>query len=135
MPVAKRAIVCALLALIVAGCGSAAKPMAGTQHLSAHPGFFGSAKSLRTPRIRCLEQHHLPVVLYRTPQQLPAIRVGSGPSAPTMVFEPTAGYAEGLKISGRAQGAELIGPVLLYPNGVSLKEAKTVEKCAATGTG
>lgn len=135
MSLAKPAVVCALMAALLSGCGTATKPLAGTSHLTAETGFYGAAVSERPPRANCLSEHHLPVDLYRTADQLPAIRVGSGPAAPTMIFEPTGGYAEGLKITGQAQGAELIGSVLLYPNGMSLSEAKVVEQCAATGGG
>lgn len=133
MSLVKPAIVCGLIALIIGGCGFTPKPSAGSAHLSSHPGFFGQAKSLRTPRVQCLLANHLPVELYRTKQDLPAVRVGHGPGAPYMVFEPTNGYAEGLKLSGQAQGAELIGPVLLYPRGMGWREAQTVEQCAAAG--
>lgn len=80
-----------------------------------------------------MRSHHLAVHLYRTGDDLPALRVGSGASAPTMIFEPFSHAAEDLKIKGRAQGAEVIGTVLLYPHGMSLAEAKVVEKCAAVG--
>lgn len=134
MSLVKSAIVCGLFAVLLGGCGIAAKPLAGTRHLSKQPGFRGSSVALRPSRVECLKQHGFHVELfYTSTQHLPALRVGSSPAGPTMEFEPTAGYAEGLKITGQAQGAELIGPVLLYPNGASLSEAKAVEKCAAVG--
>lgn len=132
---AKSTVMCALIALLVSGCGIAARPEAGT--LSARSGIYNQqayqSGFKRPARVNCLKQHHLPAHLYRTADKLPAIRVGSGPSAPTMIFEPFGWSTPDLKIRGEAQGAEIIGTVLLYPNGMSLSEAKIVEQCAAIG--
>jgi hypothetical protein len=131
---AKSALACGLAAVILGGCGVAAKPLAGTAYLRHQPGFFGKVVSQRAGRVACLAQHGFAVRQYFTSgAHLPAIQVGSLPSGPTLVFYPNPGAAEGVVIRGQAQGAEMIGPVLLYPHGASLQQAKVIEKCAAAG--
>ena len=44
------------------------------------------------------------------------LQVGAAPAGPTVVFTPTAGAAQAQQIDGNAQGAEVIGPALMYPN-------------------
>lgn len=134
MSLAKPAIVCGLATIVLSGCGIAAKPEAGSPKLPTSPGFHGRAASLVPARAACLTAHGLRIHAYTAKGSLlPVIQIGTLPSGPTMVFEPDSEAAEGAKIEGRAQGAELIGPVLLYPNGASLSEAKVVEQCAAIG--
>ncbi len=46
---------------------------------------------------------------------------------------PTAGIAEGQQIEGKAQGAEVIGAALLYPNHASGGELTVIENCLGQG--
>jgi hypothetical protein len=46
---------------------------------------------------------------------------------------PTAGIAEGQQIQGKAQGAEVIGAALLYPNHASGVELTVIENCLGQG--
>jgi hypothetical protein len=48
-------------------------------------------------------------------------------------FQPTPGDAQGVQIHGRAQGAEVIGSALLYPNQASAALLSNVESCVAKG--
>jgi hypothetical protein len=48
-------------------------------------------------------------------------------------FEPTPGDAQGVQIQGEAQGAEVIGSALLYPNQAPDSLLSTVEGCVAKG--
>jgi hypothetical protein len=61
------------------------------------------------------------------------LQVGQLSSGPTIVFEPTAGIAEGRQIEGKALGAEVIGAALLYPNHVSGAELTSIENCLGEG--
>ena len=67
------------------------------------------------------------------PADGPAIQVGSPPSGPTIVFEPTPGAAQEMQIDGQVQGAEVIGSALVYPNHASDAVLSTVENCIAVG--
>jgi hypothetical protein len=126
-------LVCGLAAAALGGCGITAKPIAGTANIESHAGNHAKAISLVPPAVDCLRGAGFTVTQFETKDSLPAVHVGTSPSGPTLVFEPDPGGAEGLVIAGKAQGAELIGAVLLYPNGASDSEAKQVEQCAAIG--
>ena len=64
---------------------------------------------------------------------LPSFQVGTAPSGPTVSFEPTPGDAQGVQIQGEAQGAEVIGSALVYPNQASDNLLTVVEDCVAKG--
>ena len=55
------------------------------------------------------------------------------PDGPTVSFEPTPGDAQGIQIHGQAQGAEVIGSALLYPNQAPSQLLTQVENCVAQG--
>ena len=55
------------------------------------------------------------------------------PAGPTVVFTATAGAAQAAQIDGSAQGAEVIGTALLYPNQGSATELTSVEDCLDQG--
>ena len=59
------------------------------------------------------------------------IVIGEGADAPRIEFFLTSGESEAAQFEGRGEGAEQIGPVLLYVNGGSDKLLETVEGCLA----
>ena len=50
-----------------------------------------------------------------------------------MSFEATPGAAQALQIQGEAQGAEIIGSAVVYPNQASDSLMNVVEGCVAKG--
>ena len=134
MSLAKVAVVCGLMALLLGACGIQSKPLAGSAQLTKSHGFFGVVDDPRKTHVTCLRAAGLPVTEYLTSgQHLPAIQVGTAPSGPTIIFEPTAGAAQALQIGGQDEGAEVIGAALLFPNQASNKELSIVEGCTAIG--
>ena len=134
MPSAKLAAAVALSALSLSACGISSKPEAGTPNA-----IINGHKGLDDPRSKhtaCLKQDH---VAFRLEQRtiagkiLPSIQVGTAPAGPTVSFEPTPGDAQGVQIQGEAQGAEVIGSALVYPNQASDKLLTVVESCVAKG--
>jgi len=127
MPSAKLALVAALAAASLSACGVTAKPEAGTLKASTV-----SHKAIDDPRqkhIVCLRQDHIPVVLIGST----AMQIESKPYGPTVYFEPTPGAAQYAQIDGQAQGAEIIGSALLYPNQASDQLLSKVEACVKLG--
>src|SRR5205807_9279025 len=104
--------VAVLLAAALAGCGSAPKPRAGTPAAQGQTVGHARVDDPRTLHVECLKQAHLPV----TEVGQTGVQVGPLPNGPTIVFEPTPGAAQESQLSGKAQGAEVIGSALLYPN-------------------
>jgi hypothetical protein len=135
MSLAKVAVACGLMALLISACGIQAKPEAGTSHLSKQAGFHGVVDDPRIPQVSCLKSDKLPFREYYADgvQHLPAIQVGARAQGPTMIFYPTDGIAQGLQIMGQETGAEVIGALLVYPNQSPSKELTEVEACAAIG--
>lgn len=129
---AKLAVGTSLIAVLLSGCGIAAKPLAGSSRFNHEKGaFYGRIQDLRIYPARCLKADRVKFHEYYTGKQhLPVIQVGTPPSGPTLVFYPTPGIAQGLQIMGKEQGAEVIGTSLLYPNQTGAKELKAVETCA-----
>jgi hypothetical protein len=80
-------------------------------------------------RLQCLRAHHL-TVLEVGPAKL---QVGPLPAGPTIRFVPTPGAAQAEQIGGLAQGAEVIGSALVYPNQARDPELKVIEDCVARG--
>jgi hypothetical protein len=109
-------------AVALSGCSGLGKPAAGR----------GRPVDPRTgpPNyLACLRANRLSV----TEQGRDTLQVGRLPSGPTIVFDPTAGVAEGRQIEGKAQGAEVIGAALLYPNHAPGAELTVVENCLGHG--
>jgi hypothetical protein len=107
---------------VLSGCGGLAKPAGGR----------GAAVDPRTgppDYLACLRANRLAV----SELGLNKLQVGQLPSGPTIVFEPTAGIAEGQQIEGKAQGAEVIGAALLYPNHAPGAELTVIENCLGHG--
>jgi len=133
MPPGKLVLPCALVALTIGGCGIAAKPLAGTPDLTARPGMHGQVDRFRREHYQCLRDAGLPARTFAAAGGRPAIQVGTAPSGPTVVFEPTPGSAQDLQITGQAQSAEVIGSALVYPNLASDNVLSAVEGCLAIG--
>jgi hypothetical protein len=134
MPSAKLAAAIVLSALSLSACGISSKPEAGTPKAIAT-----GHKGLDDPRSKhtaCLEQAH---VAFHNEQYtvagrvLPSLQVGTAPTGPTVAFEPTPGDAQGVQIQGEAQGAEVIGSALLYPNQAPDSLLSVVENCVGQG--
>ncbi len=134
MPSAKLAAAIVLSALSLSACGITSKPEAGTPKAIAN-----GHKGLDDPRTKhtaCLTQEHIPFTLKQRTvagKALPSFQVETAPSGPTVSFEPTPGDAQGVQIQGEAQGAEVIGSALLYPNQAPDGLLSAVEGCVAKG--
>jgi hypothetical protein len=133
VPALRGLLVCGVAALGLGACGITAKPVAGTLHVDQARGSHARVDDPRTKHVACLRADGLPVHLYRASGERPAIQVGPAPSGPTIVFEPTPGDAQGAQITGRVQGAEVIGSALVYPNAAPDAELSKVEACVALG--
>ena len=135
MSLAKVAVACGLMALLISACGIPQKPVAGTAHLRHHAGFYGLVDDPRIPQAKCLKSDKLRYREYFADgsQHLPAIQVGSRPQGPTIIFYPTPGITQGLQIMGQEGAAEVIGSLLVYPNQAGHKVLTKVEACAAIG--
>jgi hypothetical protein len=130
MSSAKVAVACAVSALALSACGTSSKPVAGSVTSTTGAGAGrGVIDDPRTKHVVCLQQHHITV----TEIGQTGLRIESPPLGPTVAFEPTPGAAQNAQISNQAQGAEVIGSALLYPNGASDKLLKVVEDCLALG--
>jgi hypothetical protein len=137
LPIARRArrlgpwpaIVPVILAL--AGCG-AVRVQPTTPAGSATLASRGKVDSQLTDvhnHLACLQADHLSVQVL-SPTKL---QVGAAPAGATIVFTPTAGAAQAQQIDGNAQGAEVIGPALLYPNQASGSQLTGIEDCLDQG--
>jgi len=134
MSLAKVAVVCALTALLISACGIQQKPLAGTPKIEKSRGFYGVVDDPRAKHTPCLRADKLKLHQYYTAQQrLPAIQVGSPPTGPTIIFEPTPGAAQALQLKGKDEGAEVIGSALLFPNKASASVLTMVEACTSIG--
>jgi hypothetical protein len=129
MSSAKVAVLCASLAVLVAGCGSSTKPVAGSIPPTATSEGHAKIDDPRARHLPCLRAHKVPV----TKVGQTWLQIGTPPTGPRVNFEPTPGAAQESQISGQVQGAEVIGSALLYPGGASDKLLKTVEDCLAEG--
>jgi len=130
MSSAKLAAACALVAVSLSGCGVASKPEAGSQQAATT-----SKKQMSDPRTKhekCLKADHIHYTA-ETLHGYPSIQVGTKPTGPTIEFTATSGAAQDLQIKGRAQGAEVIGSALVYPNLASDPLMNKVEACVAEG--
>jgi hypothetical protein len=129
MSSAKLAAACALIALALSACGTSHKPVAGATHVTTVHTGRGVVDDPRTKHVKCLRQAHIPAVEVGQT----GIQVGQPQIGPTVRFEPTPGAAQHAQISGSAQGAEVIGSALLYPNRASDRQLQVIEDCLAVG--
>jgi hypothetical protein len=114
-------IAAALSALALSACSVTANTSAGR----------GRVDNPRTQagRLQCLRAHHLPVTEVGTT----GLQIGQLPGGPTISFTPTPGSAQAAQLNGQAQGAEVIGSALVYPNQASDSELGVIENCVAQG--
>jgi hypothetical protein len=122
MPHAKSLAVLGVAAILLCGCGAVAHPPQGR-------GRVDDPVTAAPYRLACLLSHHLParkVGIY-------GIQIGALPAGPTVQFAPSNAVAESLKVTGVAQGAEMIGNALVYPHQASDSELTQVEDCVAKG--
>ncbi|MBV9605334.1 MAG: hypothetical protein JO027_09510 [Solirubrobacterales bacterium] len=120
----------AFAALAVTGCGSVrVQPTtpAGSSKLASR-GQVDSPATMKN-HVGCLRAAHLSVQVV-SPIRL---QIDSAPSGPTIVFTATPGAAQADQIDGSAQGAEVIGPALVYPNQGSDGELGAIGACLAQG--
>jgi hypothetical protein len=134
MPFAKLGPAVALAAVALSACGTSSPPLAGTIEPNGKPigrGRIDNPLTTHPNHLRCLLKTQLPLI--RTGPR--SVRIGSAASGPSVVFEATPGIAQGDVLQGiqSAQGAEVIGSALLYPNGGSDSELKKIEVCLAQG--
>jgi hypothetical protein len=126
------ALAALVLALAVAGCGGAVKvqPTAspGSKTLASR-GKVDSPLTDMHNHLQCIRGDHIAVQVV-SPTKL---QVGAAPAGPTIVFTPTAGAAQARQIDATAQGAEVIGSALLYPNQGSDSELTGIEDCLSQG--
>jgi hypothetical protein len=135
MSSAKVVIACALAALSLSACGTTHKPLAGTPGVATAPGIRGKVDNPATSnpnRVACIKAAGLPVT-QATFNGDPGLQIGSAPSGPSVTFLATPGAAQYAQIAGTAQGAEVVGASLLYPNQGSDSELKKIEDCLSHG--
>jgi hypothetical protein len=125
--------VLALLACAVAlaGCGSV-RVQPTTPSGSATLASRGRVDSPLTDmhnHLGCIRGAHLPVQVVDRVK----LQIGPAPAGPTVLFTATAGAAQDYQIEGKAQGAEVIGTALLYPNQGSPAELSSIEACLDEG--
>jgi hypothetical protein len=130
MSSAKLALACGLAAVAVSACGTSTKPVAGS---SAAAGAKSAGRGViddpRTKHLKCMLQHHLRVAKIGQTD----LQIGAPGSGPSVSFQPTAGAAQARQIEGEAQGAEVIGSALLYPNQAPDVQLGVIESCLASG--
>src|SRR5579884_4253137 len=116
----------ALGVLALTGCGSTAVHPSAP---GASRGRIDDPRTARVDRVGCLEHDHLPV----REVGLTGLDIGAPPAGPRVVFVPTPGAAQADQIRAEAQGAEVIGSALLYPNQGSDAELAQIETCLTQG--
>jgi len=126
MSLAKLALGASAAAIALSACGTAVHPSSAT---GVSRGRVDDPRTARSNHVSCIRSNRLPV------HEVGAARlqIGPAPSGASVVFEATPGIAQGLQIEGAAQGAEVIGSALLYPNRTPDSELKTIEDCLAKG--
>ncbi|HWD85467.1 MAG TPA: hypothetical protein VG321_06930 [Solirubrobacteraceae bacterium] len=129
----KLLVACGLTTLVISACGMSAKPPVGTPDIAQATGNHAQVTDPRTKHVKCLKADGLPIRLFRASGARPAFQVGTAPTDPTVIFEPTQQAATGVQIVGQAQGAEVIGAALVYPNQASDSVIQQVENCMAIG--
>lgn len=121
----------AVAALGAAGCGAVnvhPTAPAGSSTLVSR-GKVDSPETDMDNHLSCIRDAHVAVTVV-SPTRL---QVDSAPGGPTIVFTPTAGAAQASQLDGSAQGAEVIGTALLYPNQGSPDELTSIENCLDQG--
>jgi hypothetical protein len=124
MSLGKLAPGLAVAAIALAACGGAVtvKPPAGR-------GKVDDPRTAKNNHVACIRAQHLAVQEVGLTQ----LQIGAPPSGPQVVFEPSAGAAQAMQIKGQAQGAEVIGSALLYPDQAPDAVLAKIEACLAKG--
>jgi hypothetical protein len=134
LPITRRVVPWTALTLAVlalAGCGAVrVQPAAsaGSSKLASR-GHVDSPLTNMHNYLSCLRADHL-VVQVVSPTRL---QVGPAPAGATIVFAATSGAAQADQIIGSAQGAEIIGSALVYPNQSPEPALSGIEACLARG--
>jgi hypothetical protein len=136
LPTARRAAWPALalagLALGLTGCGGSVRVQpttaAGSSTLASRGQVDSPVTDVRN-HLGCLRGAHLPVQVVSSTR----LQVGAAPAGATIVFVPTPGAGQSDQISGSAQGAEVIGSALVYPNQAPESVLSPIEACLAQG--
>lgn len=118
-------------AVALAGCGSVrVQPTtpSGSATLATR-GRLDSPLTDADNHLGCLQAAHLPVQVV-TPDRL---QIGPLPAGPTIVFRPSAAVSQGDQITGKVQGAMVIGTAEVYPNQGSTAELNAIASCLAQG--
>ena len=121
----------AFAGLALAGCGAVkVQPTtaAGASKLASRGKVDSPLTDMRN-HLGCLQDAHLPVQVL-SPTRL---QVGQPPVGPRIVFAATPGAAQADQIDGSAQGAEVIGTAVVYPNRASDAEMRSIAACLAQG--
>ena len=111
-----------LAVVALSACGSAVKPSQGR-------GRVDNPRTNNPDYLRCIHDKGFSAAELGTG----TIQVGQPAAGPTIRFLPTPGAATAAQIAGSAQGAEVIGAALLYPNRASDSELQTIERCLDRG--
>jgi hypothetical protein len=127
-----------VVGLLLSACGASWKPVAGSVPASK-PAGRGKVDDPRTNNpnhVKCLRQHGFNVTELKL-NGLASLQIGTSPSGPTVMYEPSSGVAQGVVMQGQswAQSAEVIGSALVFPNQASDSTMKQVENCIAEGVG
>ena len=118
-----RALAAACAAAVaLSGCASLAKPTRGR-------GQVLDPRTAGANYVACMRGGHLNVTELGTNK----LQVGTPTAGATIVFAPTADMAEGEQIEGKAQGAYVVGAVLVYPNHAPGSQLTVIENCLASG--
>ena len=118
----KSAALAACLAVALAACSSAVKPLQGR-------GKLDDPRTTQPNHVACLRSDGLPVQLVGHT----GLQIGALPAGPTVNFLPTPGSAQAAQIDGQSQAAEVIGSALLYPHSAPDSELSAIEACLTTG--
>jgi hypothetical protein len=111
-------VLAAALLLALPGCGIGSDDAGG--------GVDDSDK--RAVALECFEEEDVDARLEGDPGDQEIV-IGDGPDAPRIQFFLTPGESEAAQFAGRGEGAEQIGPTLLFVNGGSEELLETVEGC------
>jgi hypothetical protein len=131
LPARRLALPVALAALATAGCGAVdvhPKVPAGSPRLVSRGQVDSPLTDIRN-HLQCIRDAHVAVTVV-SPIRL---QIDSAPTGPSVLFTPTPGAAQAAQIDGSAQGAEVIGTALLYPNQGSPGELTSIEDCLDQG--
>ena len=133
MSLGKLALASGLTTVALAGCGVSAKPLAGTPHLNSARGNHALVDNPVKSHLQCLQAAGVHAHSFIARGNRPSIQVGTLPTGPTVIFDPTPGGAQYDQMDGTVTGAEVIGSALLYPNRGTDALLATVESCLTKG--